>query len=149
MNYSLRKATADDFPAINALFCEMMYSIYGKTDASYVEETMQRYFSDGEDWICVAESEGKIIAFLSMEAHREEEPFVYFDDLSVSAALRGQGIGSALMDEGEKYARSLGFPAVVLHVETSNINARRLYERRGFSLHHMTGTRRCMHKQLK
>jgi len=148
MNYNLRKATIEDFPAINSLFGEMMLSIYGKTDASYTESSMEHYFNGGEDQIILAESEYKIIGFLSMEAHREEESFVYFDDISVAASCRGQGIGSVLLDEGEKYAVSLGISTLVLHVEQHNI-ARHLYERKGFTQNGAVGTRLRMIKYLK
>ena len=147
MTYTLRKATLADFPAINGLFGEMMLSIYGKTDAAYTEGSMTHYFNNSEDWICVAESEGKIIGFLSMEVHREEQTYIYFDDISVTADLRGQGIGNALFDEGEKFARSLGISILVLHVEQHNI-ARHLYERRGFTQHGAVGTRLRMVKHL-
>ena len=58
-----------------------------------------RFFTGGEDEILVAEQAGAVVGFLSLESHREgEPPFLYLDDFSVTAACRGQGIGSRLVD---------------------------------------------------
>ena len=45
---------------------------------------------------------------------------------------RGQGIGSALMDEAEARAAAAGHTRIGLAVDGANIAARRLYERRGY-----------------
>lgn len=148
MEYHLRKATPADLTAINDLFMEMLRSIYGKEEVQgYQEGDLDHYFSDAGNWICVAEQRGKIIAFLSMEVHREQENFIYYDDFSVTKKHRGQGIGSALLDQGEAFARSTGFSTIVLHVEKGNLAARRLYERRGFTVHEEQGSRLCMIKR--
>lgn len=147
MEICYRKAVREDFSAINALFVEMLCTIYHKDQAEgYHEADMEYYFSGGEDWICVAEAEGKIVGFLSIEVHREEQEYLYYDDFSVSAACRGQGIGGQLMDRAEEYANSLGLSAVVLHVEKSNESARRFYEKRGFSVLRDDGDRLCLLK---
>lgn len=147
MGICYRKALKDDFLAINALFVEMLCTIYGKEDAEgYNEADMHYYFCGGEDWICVAEDEKKIVGFLSIEVHREEKEYLYYDDFSVSAAYRGQGIGQQLMDRAEDYARSIGISAIVLHVEKSNASAKRFYEKRGFAFLRDDGDRLCLLK---
>ncbi len=145
MKYVLRKAVAEDAVAINGLFVEMLRSIYGKEDVEgYREGALDYYFCGGEDWICVAENERGIAAFLAIEVHREENGFLYYDDFCVKKEYRGRGIGSALLDEAETYCRSLGFSTVLLHVEQSNLAARRLYEKRGFTILRQEGTRLCL-----
>lgn len=54
-------------------------------------------------------------------------------ELHVDEALRGQGIGGALLDHAEAEARRIGRPMMSLVTATSN-PARRLYERHGFEV---------------
>ena len=78
----------------------------------------------GEDGELTAGCKGEI-AFAS--AHVSE--------LWVSEDHRGQGLGSALLDEAEQMARAKGCNRI--HLETRNEGARRLYERVGY---HVFGT---------
>jgi ribosomal protein S18 acetylase RimI-like enzyme len=55
------------------------------------------------------------------------------DTLAVSADERGKGIGSKLFHSVIDYARSNGFYRIKLEVIETNQNARRLYERIGFT----------------
>ena len=148
MRWILRKATAADRQRIEQLFVEMLQTIYRKTDVlGYAPGDLDRFFA-GEDRICIAEVEGSVVAFLSMEVHREQVDYVYLDDFSVSAAYRGAGIGTQLLAEAEKFAREIGFFNIVLHVETSNASARRLYERSGYELLNDEGNRVSMIKRI-
>lgn len=149
MQINYRKAVKEDFHRINALFIEMLRSIYEKDDVEGIGDgDLDYYFEGKESWICVAEIDGQIEGFLSIEVHREDENFLYYDDFNVSAAYRGKGIGSALMDRAEAYCRELGFSSIVLHVEETNKKARRLYDRRGFTLLRQDGTRLCLIQHL-
>ena len=149
MNVQYRKAVKEDFTRINELFMEMLRSIYEKEDVEGLKDgDLDYYFAGKEDWICVAEIDGRIEGFLSIEVHREEENFLYYDDFNVNKAYRSQGIGSALMDTAEEYCRSLGFSSIVLHVEETNTKARKLYDNRGFTLLRKDGTRLCLIKHL-
>ncbi len=150
MNCHLRKATRDDIPYINELFKEMLRSIYQKNEVQgYQNGDLEHYFNDSEDWICLAEKDSKIVGFLSIEVHREGRNFIYYDDFCVDAIYRNHGIGSSLLDEAERFANSIGFRTIVLHVEKENHAARRLYERRGFALYEEQGSRLCLQLDLQ
>ncbi len=150
MEYILRKATAEDAGRINDLFIEMLQTIFEDENVEgYKPGDLDYYFSGNEDWICVAETEGRIIGFLSIEVHREVDNFLYYDDFSVSKNYRGMGVGTALMEEAEKYCKSLGFDSIVLHVEKDNADAQRLYERKGFALLRDDGRRLCLIKHVE
>lgn len=147
MEYTLRKAVPSDKARIGALFIEMLQAIYNKTEAEeYKENELDRFFAGAGDWICVAEAEGRVEAFLSIEEHHEPADYIYLDDFSVSTPCRGRGIGTALLKAAEQYARDRGIPQVVLHVEKSNLRARRLYERSGFTDDKDAGSRIRMRK---
>lgn len=150
MDTVLRVATAGDEAAIRRLFVEMLRTIFHTQEVEgYPAGYVGRFFTGGEDKILVAEQAGMVVGFLSLESHREREPpFLYLDDFSVTAACRGQGIGSRLLDMAEEYAAALGLGEIHLHVERDNLGARRLYRRRGFGVLAEQGARLLLGKKL-
>ncbi len=54
------------------------------------------------------------------------------NDIAVTASARKAGVGTALLDALEKYARAQGAAVIQLEVRASNETAIRFYERRGF-----------------
>jgi ribosomal protein S18 acetylase RimI-like enzyme len=58
----------------------------------------------------------------------------YLQSIAVDPEGRGAGVGSALMDEIEARARAAGSRRLALDVAASNETARRLYERRGWTV---------------
>ena len=57
---------------------------------------------------------------------------IHINNVAIRPALRGQGIGSHLMQRVFEEARRLGARRATLEVRRSNEGARRLYERLGF-----------------
>ncbi|MEM1128158.1 MAG: GNAT family N-acetyltransferase [Bacteroidota bacterium] len=70
---------------------------------------------------------------LALLGRRSESGELLMDGLVVAAQARGRGLGSRLLDAVATHARSVGSSAVRLDVVDTNPNARRLYERRGFT----------------
>ena len=64
---------------------------------------------------------------------------IHINNVAMLPGLRGQGIGTALMQRVFEEARILGARRATLEVRASNEGARRLYERLGF---YVAGTRR-------
>jgi ribosomal protein S18 acetylase RimI-like enzyme len=56
----------------------------------------------------------------------------YISNLSVDAAMRGRGIGTALLGTARARAEAEGCSRMTLHVAVDNPRARSLYERYGF-----------------
>lgn len=146
---TLRKAERKDFPRINELFTEMLRTIYRTEQANgYPEGALDRFFDGRDEWISIAIADGRIIAFLSIEVHHEETPYIYLDDFSVTKEYRCKGIGSEMLRAAESYAEGIHIPAVCLHVEKSNAAALRLYERLGYSVREDQGSRYLMSKKI-
>ena len=59
----------------------------------------------------------------------------FLDDLYLTPAVRGQGLGTALMAAVEQEARALGVRALHLEVGRDNDRAKALYASRGFRDH--------------
>lgn len=145
-HWHLRQAAAGDAPAIEALFLEMLYAIYGKpAEAGYEAGYLDKFFSGGRDRIFAAEAEGRVIGYLSAEVY---EGCMYLDDCCVAEGFRGRGIGTAFLSAAEAYAKSLSLPVVVLHAEKENRRAAALYERLGFSVFAEEGSRLKMIKRI-
>ena len=72
-------------------------------------------------------------ALLLRLAHAVDERHFLVDGVSVRAPMRGCGIGSALIDALCTEGRAQGFSIARLEVVDSNLRARALYERLGFT----------------
>ena len=62
-----------------------------------------------------------------------ERPHAHLSVLAVTAAAEGQGVGSALLDRSQVWARERGSDRLTLSALVTNSRARALYERRGFA----------------
>ena len=149
MDYILRKAKSADTIRIEELFVEMLKAIYHTDDVeSYESGYLDKFFVGKEDWICVAEYKNDVVAYLSIEVHRDEN-FIYLDDLSVAEGFRNKGIGTKLIHAAEKYAEEIGITKIVFHVEKANEDAYRLYLRLGYSEDADEGSRIRMNKSIR
>lgn len=141
----MRTAAPEDTEEIGALFAQMLCAVYGAAEQTgYPDGALQRFFSNGENRIFVAEAAHEVVAYLSVEVHREEESFLYCDDFCVREDLRGRGLGSALLNAARDYAEGLGIRTLMLHVEKENRAAIEFYVHRRFSVLREDGTRLCM-----
>ena len=149
MDYILRKAKSADTIRIEELFIEMLKAIYHTDDVEgYETGYLDKFFLDKEDWICVAEYEKNVVAFLSIEVHRDED-YIYLDDLSVAEEYRNNGIGTKLIHASEKYAEEIGIVKIAFHVEKANKDAYRLYSKLGYREDGDEGNRIRMNKPIK
>ena len=64
---------------------------------------------------------------------------IHINNLAMRPAVRGRGLGTALLERVLEDARTLGARRATLEVRASNERARRLYERLGF---YVAGVRR-------
>ncbi|MDV7766048.1 GNAT family N-acetyltransferase [Peribacillus sp. CSMR9] len=68
---------------------------------------------------------------VTLDKEAEMKDF-YLDTLCVDPNFQGKGIGSALIQYVEGYAKQKGYPRVSLVVENENEGANRLYSRLGY-----------------
>ncbi len=99
----------------------------GRSDASgEIEKKLLR----DPDLFLIAEAEGEFIGTV-IGGFDGRRGFVYH--LAVSAAYRGQGIGSCLLKEVEDRLRARGCLRCFLFVTSDNDEAMRFYERQGWT----------------
>ncbi len=148
MELVVRPAVPGDEERIRELFVEMLRTIYRTENVQgYESGYLDKFWSGSEDRIYVA-ADPSVEAFLSAEVHREPEPYLYLDDLSVTEQYRGRGIGTRLIREAEAYAKERGIGRIVFHVEKSNGSAFRLYKKLGYAVYKDDGSRYLMKKDI-
>jgi GNAT superfamily N-acetyltransferase len=122
----------------NVTFAETGQRIVGM--ASGFTAVQQRRFSDrplkraagGQAWRL--RLTGIIAAPLLRIIETIPDDDFYLVTMIVDGNLRGTGVGSMLLDHIEERARALGSARIALDVAAKNRGARRLYERRGWSV---------------
>ncbi|MET0802199.1 MAG: GNAT family N-acetyltransferase, partial [Actinomycetota bacterium] len=93
----------------------------------------RRPWTDREAQIVAVDAAGTVIGHLYIQ--REEHPVtrhVATLGIAVSAESRGRGVGTALMSEALRWARSVHVDKIVLSVYPHNVGAIGLYRRFGF-----------------
>jgi GNAT superfamily N-acetyltransferase len=84
--------------------------------------------------VAVAERAGQPLGLLHLAMHTDfyQQRHAHLADLAVAAEAEGQGVGRALMQHAEAWAREQGSPWLGLSVFAANTHAREMYERGGF-----------------
>lgn len=114
-------------------------------DGDSTEEEFRKDFVealDRDSETCfVAEEEGKVVGVVIMirdslpscPKYRQDVSYVKLQSLVVDPDYRRRGIATALMTEGQKWAREKGATFVWLMVWTTNGEAVQLYQHEGWS----------------
>ena len=96
------------------------------------QTTWARFFDGYEPmYALVAESDGKLVGLTHYLFHRNTimlGPVCYLQDLFTGPALRGKGVGKALIEAVCEQARLAGSPRVYWHTHETNKTAMRLYD---------------------
>ncbi|MEG3143584.1 GNAT family N-acetyltransferase [Sphingomonas sp. RT2P30] len=118
---------------------------YGRSGATALDpaitaSTWARFFDEAEPvHALVAEQDGALVGLTHYLFHRSTTaiaPTCYLQDLFTSAAVRGRGVGRALIEAVYDRAQAAGAPRVYWQTHETNATAMRLYdqvaERSGF-----------------
>lgn len=135
MNYHIRKAKPTDLQHILDLIVEL--AVFEK-EPNAVEVTVDELMSSGfgvrPDFTCfVAEINTKIvgIALVYTRFSTWKGRVLHLEDLIVSEVMRGQGIGSALLDQVVRFADELKVKRISWEVLDWNTPAIEFYEAKG------------------
>ncbi len=91
--------------------------------------------SAGDGEIYLATLAGEPVGFLCIESQDVDEANVrgaYVNNLHVLPHIKGQGIGSALLKHGARWAKTRGHGQMYLFVYEDNADARRFYQEQGW-----------------
>ena len=133
MNINLRIAKKEDCPRLMELISEL--ALYEKAPLE-VTVTLKEFedagFGENPVWKSfVAEINGTIVGFALYYVRYStwKGPRMYLEDLIVTEAVRGQGIGKLLFDRLIKEAKELGFNGMVWQVLDWNDPAINFYKK--------------------
>jgi L-amino acid N-acyltransferase YncA len=135
---SIRGAGEGDAEAVAAIYNQ------GIEDRIATLETELRTASERREWmaargprhpVIVAESEGDVIGWGSLNAYNPRAAYQHVADFSVyvERRWRGKGVGRRLLDRLIELARDLGYHKMMLAAFPFNESGVALYKRMGFT----------------
>ncbi len=133
---AIRSIAQEDYAAWLPLW-DGYNAFYGRSgptalDPEITRTTWGRFFDEAEPvHALVAERDGAIVGIVHYLFHRSTtllEPICYLQDLFTDAALRGGGIGRALIEGVDARARAAGSTRVYWQTHETNTVAMRLYD---------------------
>ena len=139
---------------LNQLDSETYFMMYEpeersrRTTLPQLQREIQNSVIDGEDFIHIALEGGNIVGFL----HAERGKFnrirhTAYIVTGVLKSHRGQGIGAALFEQLDQWAKESGIIRLELTVECNNRAAKHLYEKRGFTVEGTRKSSMCVNGQ--
>ena len=142
MTVRFRPARREDVAAVVALLRDDALGAGREgEDLSAYLAAFDRIAGEADNMLIVGAADGTVAACyqitfitgLSLSAARRAQ----IEGVRVSPALRGQGVGAALVADAEARARAAGCTLIQLTTNRSRADAHRFYERLGFTPSHI------------
>ena len=132
---TLREATAAEVEVVAELLDAFNREYRAPTPGPAVlANRLGRLLADDRVMAVLAGRPAIAVALLTLRPNVWYEGSVaLLDELYVVPALRGQGIGSALLGRAEAVARQRGAEVMEINVDGQDVDARRFYERHGYT----------------
>jgi len=140
----IRRATADDIPALNNLLAQVLSvhykvrpDIFKPTGNKFSNDELAHLLEDDQNPVFVYVFEGKVAAHLFLEivdvkaSNLAPIKNLFIEDLCVDKAFRGKRIGKKLYEFALDYAKKLGCHNLTLDAWYDNIGAYQFYEHLG------------------
>ena len=141
---TIRRAKSADIPAVLDLLAEVNLihhvarpDIF-KCATKYSAVDLEKIFADDGTPVFVYDDGEKVLGYafctvkiMSGDRLINDMKMMYVDDLCVDEAARGKGVGTALLDHVEAYAKEIGCTSISLNVWSFNESARAFYEKQG------------------
>jgi ribosomal protein S18 acetylase RimI-like enzyme len=100
--------------------------------------TYDGWFNEGRALLHLAEVDGRAVGYAMTAIHAASDDsfplaprYAELYSLSVLPSFRGRGIGNRLLDRVDQHLGELGITNLIVAVMVGNVDAQRLYERRG------------------
>ena len=142
-----RLATADDADEIAGLLHDFNSEFGSPSPGAEVLAARLRLLLAGDDTLAIlAGAPAVAVALITVRPNVwYAGPVALLDELYVQPHLRGRGIGSAVVELFVATARSRGIELIEINVDEGDIDARRFYERHGFSASEPGSTERALY----
>jgi PhnO protein len=136
MSILIRPVTVKDFDSVFFLVSDLKGH---PLDKSAFEITFNKNLSDSNVHYMVAEKEKVVVGFASLHIQyilHHHCPTCELQELVVASDHRASGIGSILIKEVERIARSLALEEIELTTRTSRVKAQAFYKKLGYEHTH-------------
>jgi GNAT superfamily N-acetyltransferase len=139
---AVRRLRADDLDALQALYRDLELPEYrpGRSSRVRLRRAFARLNRDRDHRMLIAETNGRVVgaAHVIIVPHLGHglRPFAVVENVVVDSRARGSGIGSALMREAGKFARSRGCYKISLTTNVNRRGAHKFYQRLGWRRSH-------------
>jgi len=133
MNDFIREIRVSDYPAVY-----LLNQAFNPSLASFSEEKVKEKIAiiteKTNDVVFVCERNNEVIGYIHGSPYELlfSDPLVNVLGFIVQETHRGQGVGSALIERLEQWAKDNGFSGIKLLSHPSRTNAHRFYERRDY-----------------
>ncbi len=127
----VRSASPDDVPALTKLAVDLGYP----STEEQISARLKRVTADTEHAVFVAEdSTGRVVGWVHVFINKllESDARAEIGGLVADPSVRRQGIGRALMERGEHWARTRGLLVIALRTNIKRTEAHRFYESLGY-----------------
>lgn len=131
----IRPAEPGDLEAVASLFDAYRQFYRQPADREGALRFIRARLIEGDSRILLAELEGRAAGFVQIYpvfSSVRLGRLMILNDLFVAEAIRGQGVGRALLEAACEMARQDGAVGLVLETESTNQKAQRLYDRAGW-----------------
>lgn len=131
MSFSVRDAVLADAPALTRLSREELGYDYPEEE---LRANLEDVLSDSRNRVLVAESDGEVLGYLHLADYRllYMPPLKRILGIAVFSAHHREGIGKALLEAGEAWAREEGAAGVVLTSGETRTGAHAFYRALGY-----------------
>lgn len=139
----IRRATAEDVPALVAMYADDPLGAGRETpdDLAPYLEAYRRLAQDPNHYLMVAERSGKVVGTLQLTVipglSRRGTTRSVIEGVRVHSDERGSGLGSRLVRWAVEESGRQGCRLVQLTSDATRTDARRFYERLGFTASHI------------
>jgi GNAT superfamily N-acetyltransferase len=115
--------------------------IWVKTVEGWLTQSIDQHNRKG--MVLIAEEDGELLGFATVShgTHFTGQPQAYIGELATSESAEGRGVGAALVEVCERWARAQGYTILTLSTGAGNTRARRFYNHLGFQDEDVTLTK--------
>jgi GNAT superfamily N-acetyltransferase len=134
LDYTIRAATLDDWPQVASLLVELGRDVSpsAASNPSYLIRFGGHLALREARTLVADEADGRLLGFLDMEFRQrlgQHRPQAWVNDLVVTEAARGGGIGTRLLSEAEYLSRRRGCFRMSLETSGWRERTHAFYER--------------------
>lgn len=140
---NIRPAKKSDTDALISLLGEVLSihhkirdDIFKPNGTKYCKDELSDILENEKTPVFVAEIDTRVVGYCFTAVNELEESSItlarkelYIDDLCIAQDMRGKGIGQALYQYAEQYAREIGCHSVTLNVWEGNDDAVSFYKK--------------------